>query len=52
MPWTLAQNKLFRAAEHNPVIAKSHGLTQQKAAKMAHEGIKTKPMMLAKLLRK
>jgi len=40
MPWSKKQNKLFRAAEHNPAIAKSHGLTHAKAKKMAHEGIK------------
>lgn len=41
MPWSVAQNALFRAAEHNPAIAKSHGMTQQKAGQMAHEGIKS-----------
>lgn len=42
MPWTAKQNKLFRAAAHNPQIAKKHGLTQAKAAKMASEGVKKK----------
>ena len=40
MPWTKKQNKLFRAAEHNPKIAKKVGISQAKAKKMAHEGIK------------
>lgn len=42
MPWTKKQNKLFRAAEHNPKIAKKVGIPQAKAKKMAHEGIKGK----------
>lgn len=50
MPWTPAQNKLFRAAAHNPAIAKSSGIPQGTAAKMAHEGV-SKPKMLAKVLR-
>lgn len=52
MPWTPAQNKLFRAAEHNPAIAKSAGIPQATAAKLAHEGIKPSPKHLAKALRK
>lgn len=40
MPWSKAQNKLFRAAEHDPKIAKSAGIKQEDAARMAHEGIK------------
>lgn len=55
MPWTPAQNKLFRAAAHNPAISKSSGIPMATAAKMASEGIKTpvsKPQALAKLLRK
>ena len=50
MPWTPAQNRFFQAAAHNPAIAKSHGMTQQKAASMASEGVKRKT--LAKALRK
>lgn len=42
MPYTKAQNKLFRAAEHNPKIAKKHGMTQATAKKLAHEGVKRK----------
>lgn len=53
MPWTPAQNKLFRAAEHNPAIAKSAGIPQQTVKKLAHEGviqgIKRGPMLAAKL---
>lgn len=40
MPYTAKQNKLFRAAAHNPAIAKSSGIPQATAAKMASEGIK------------
>ena len=40
MPYTAKQNKLFRAAEHNPAIAKSSGIPQATAAKLAHEGVK------------
>lgn len=39
MPYTLKQNKLFRAAEHNPAIAKSAGIPQPTAKKLAHEGV-------------
>lgn len=57
MPWTPAQNKLFRAAAHNPAIAKSSGIPQATAEKMAGEGIKmldlppAKPKQLAKAIR-
>lgn len=40
MPWTAKQLKLFRAAAHNPTIAKSHGLSQAKASEMSKEGLK------------
>ena len=40
MPWSPAQNKLFRAAEHNPAIARSSGIPQATAAKLAGEGVK------------
>lgn len=40
MPYTPKQNKLFRAAAHNPQIAKEHGLSMGKARTMASEGIK------------
>ena len=40
MPWTEKQNRLFRAAAHNPAIAASHHMSQQKAGEMAGEGIK------------
>ena len=52
MPWSPAQVKLFRAAAHNPAIAKSHGMTQAKAAQMASEGVKSHPKRLAERLRK
>ena len=47
MPWTPAQHRLFQAAAHNPAIAKSHGMTQNKAASMASEGIKHDPKRAA-----
>ena len=50
MPYTAKQNKLFRAAEHNPEIAKKVGIPQATAAKMAHEGVKKDPKQLAKAL--
>lgn len=42
MPYTEKQNRLFRAAAHNPKIAKAHGLSQAEASKMASEGVKKK----------
>ena len=50
MPYTEAQNRLFRAAEHNPAIAKKVGIPQATAAKMASEGVKKDPHKLAKAL--
>ena len=52
MPYSAKQNKLFRAAEHNPAIAKKVGIPQATAAKMASEGIKRNPKELAKALLK
>jgi len=49
-PYTESQNKLFRAAEHNPAIAKKVGIPQATAAKMAHEGVKKDPPQLAHAL--
>lgn len=40
MPWTAAQIKLFRAAAHNPEIAKKHGMSQAEASRMSKEGVK------------
>ena len=40
MPWTPAQIRLFQAAAHNPAIAASHGMTQDKARQMASEGVR------------
>ena len=51
MPWTTKQHALFQAAAHNPAIAKSSGIPQGQAAKMAAEGIKHDPNKLAKALR-
>ena len=50
MPWTSAQHRLFQAAAHNPQIAAEHGMTQQRAAGMAAEGIKRGPSPKAKAL--
>jgi len=50
MPYTAKQNKLFKAAEHNPAIAKKVGIPQATAAKMASEGVKKDPQKLAKAL--
>ena len=52
MPYTEEQNKLFRAAAHDPEIARSHNLTQMKASELASEGVKTKRKALAAALRK
>lgn len=49
MPWTEAQNRLFRAAAHNPAIAKARGIPQDKARQMAGEGVKRGAMLAAKL---
>ena len=40
MPWTEKQLKLFRAAAHNPAIAKSSGIKQSDAERMSKEGLK------------
>lgn len=40
IPYSPSQNKLFRAAAHDPAIAKSSGIPQAKAAEMADEGVK------------
>jgi uncharacterized membrane protein len=50
MPYNEAQNRLFRAAEHNPAIAKKVGIPQETAAKMASEGVKKDPKKMAKAL--
>jgi len=50
MPYTKAQNGLFRAAEHNPAIAKKVGISQATAKKLASEGVKKDPHKLAQAL--
>lgn len=50
MPYNEAQNKLFRAAEHNPKIAKKVGMSQATAKKLANEGVKHNPQQLAQAL--
>lgn len=50
MPYTAKQNKLFRAAEHNPEIAKKVGIPQATAKKLVAEGVKKDPKKMAKAL--
>ena len=50
MPYSAKQNKLFRAAEHNPAIAKKVGIPQSTAKKLAAEGVKKDPHKLAQAL--
>jgi hypothetical protein len=50
MPYSAKQNKLFRAAEHNPAIAKKVGIPQVTAKKLANEGVKKDPHKLAQAL--
>ena len=40
MPWTEKQLRLFRAAAHNPEIAKRTGIKQSDAERMSKEGLK------------
>lgn len=40
MPWTESQIRLFRAAAHNPEIARSHGMSMGRARSMSMEGVK------------
>jgi hypothetical protein len=40
MPWSEKQNRLFRAAQHDPEIAREHGLSRREAGKLADEGVK------------
>lgn len=42
MPYTSAQNALFRAAAHSKAISKKTGIPMATAARMASEGIKRK----------
>lgn len=49
MPWTAKQLKLFRAAAHNPAIAKSSGIKQADAERMSKEGLKKAAGGLAKI---
>jgi hypothetical protein len=44
MPYTAKQNKLFRAAAHNPAIARQVGIKRFEAARMAAEGVKRPPV--------
>lgn len=40
MPYTAKQNRLFRAAEHNPAFAKKVGISPRTAKRLAAEGVK------------
>ena len=40
MPFLPSQNALFRAAAHNPKIAKARGIPMSTARRLAGEGIK------------
>lgn len=51
MPWTPAQHRLFEGVAHGSIPPKA-GLTPQKAAAMASEGVKPAPKHLAAALRK
>ena len=51
MPWTPKQHRLFEAAAHSPAVAKKVGIPQQKAQKMASEGIKPDPKALGRALK-
>ena len=42
MPYTLKQHRLFEAAAHSSSVAKRVGISQKKAKKMSHEGVKRK----------
>lgn len=40
MPWTEAQMRLWRAAAHDPEIARRHGISQSRAREFMREGVK------------
>lgn len=40
MPWSSKQHRLFEAAAHDSSVAKRVGIPKEKAAEMAHEGVK------------
>lgn len=40
MPWSKAQMRLWRAAAHEPAIARSHGISRSKARTFISEGVK------------
>jgi len=40
MPYNESQRRLFRAAAHNPDIAKKHKMTKKQARHMMNEGEK------------
>ena len=42
MPYTEKQDRAFRAAEHDPAIARRMGMTHEDATKLAHESEKLK----------
>lgn len=52
MPWTEKQIRLFRAAAHDPDIAKRVGIPMGKAREMSEEGVKHESSEKAKRMAK
>jgi len=52
MPYTSAQNALFRLAAHNPEVAKARGIPMETARRLASEGIKRKKNKLSEKAKK
>ena len=50
MPWSKKQNALFRAAAHNPAIAKSANIPMETAKTLAAEGIKKSNKLAQKVM--
>ena len=42
MPWTEKQRRLFNAADHDPSIAREHGMSGREAGKLADEANRMK----------
>jgi len=47
MPFSKAQNSLFRLAAHNPEVAKARGIPMETAKRLASEGVKRKKNKLS-----
>jgi len=52
MPYSRAQNSLFRLAAHNPEVAKARGIPMETARRLASEGIKGKKNKLSQKVKK